>query len=276
MIQLANWSQRRQVATIIMVAGVLIAALWFFLLHPQIKERRALERQILEMRSELERTNYYSDEEALHGRKRAILKLHGRIEEEWENAITNIGLFVGGGDPLAESVGHIDFKMALIEMQTRLNQKALAAGISVPPELGMMPTVESDEDARTLMIQLRSLEKLVDMLIDIEVSMVRDVEPMAPIAHSIGDDDTKILFEEYPIHIEFLGDLENLYDLYHAILEPGHVFALRRIRVNAASPRNDDLLRVRAILSALVFLKNPSEFGAPLNVKKTWMAPRGF
>lgn len=271
---LDNISQRQQVVAIIVVAGIVIAGLWYFLLYPQHKSRRQLEKRIAEMREQLERSNALVGEAALRKRKNVILDKHAELTNEWAAIVESVGSFSDESEAIAEEVGSIDFKMALYEVQQRMNGKAVIAGISIPPELGMVETVESDEDARTLMMQLRALEKLVDALLDIDISMLRSVEPLRPIVHGFGAAGTPYL-EEYPVHVEFLGDLENLYDLYHAVLESGNVLTVRRIRIKAASPNNNDLLRVRAIMSALVFLKNPSKID--LNVKKSaaYVAPMG-
>jgi Tfp pilus assembly protein PilO len=273
-LSLDNISQRQQVVAIILVAGLVIAGLWYFLLYPQHKSRRALENRIAEMRDQLERSNALVGEAALRKRKNLILDKHKALTNEWANIMESIGSFSDASDAIADEVGHIDYKMALYEVQKRMNQKAAIAGISIPPELGMVETVESDEDARTLMMQLRALEKLVDVLLDIDISLLRSVEPLRPIVHGYGEAGQPYL-EEYPVHVEFLGDLKNLYDLYHTMLESGHVLTMRRIRIKAASPINNDLLRVRAILSALVFLEDPSKIELKIKKSMAFVAPTG-
>lgn len=273
-LSLDNISQRQQVVAIILVAGLLIAGLWYFLLYPQHKNRRALEKRIADMREQLERSNALVGEAELRRRKNLILDKHAELKDEWAEVIESIGSFSDESEEIAAQVDKIDFKMALYDVQQRLNKKAAIAGISIPPELGMVETVGTGDDARTLMMQLRSLEKLVDALLDIDISLLRSVEPLRPIVHGYGEKGQPYL-EEYPVHVEFLGDLKNLYDLYHALLNPGNVLTMRRIRIKAASPNNEDLLRVRAILSALVFLEDPSKIELKIKKSQAYVAPMG-
>ena len=81
--------------------------------------------------------------------------------------------------------------------------------------------------------------------------------------------------EEYPVHAEFYASLKNLYDLFHASLEPEHVFALRRILVGAATANNSDLLTVRVVMSAMVFLEDPAGLAVPVERPTTRSAPMG-
>jgi hypothetical protein len=146
--------------------------------------------------------------------------------------------------------------------------------ISLPHDLGMDDAVRSNEDARKLMFQLRTVEKLVDCFLDVKIDMLREIEPLPARPVSVSADTSPFL-EEYPVKVRFYGSLANLYELGRAVREPGRVFALRRFRVEPASPNKPDVLDVTAYLSAMLFLRMPDEL-APLEAARpTIRAPMG-
>ena len=51
LIRFQTWSERQQVLAIILMAGIIIGLLWFFILIPQTRQRRQLNNQIEAMRS---------------------------------------------------------------------------------------------------------------------------------------------------------------------------------------------------------------------------------
>ena len=53
------------------------------------------------------------------------------------------------------------------------------------PLLGMDEEVHSDEDARKLMLQLHTVEKLVDMTLDLKINTIRNIQPQPQILHRV-------------------------------------------------------------------------------------------
>jgi hypothetical protein len=66
-------------------------------------------------------------------------------------------------------------------------------------------------------------------------------------------------FQEFPLELELSGTIDNMYELLSVISESGHVFALKGLRIEPAGGKRANLLDIRAIMSALVFVKNPGE-----------------
>jgi len=146
--------------------------------------------------------------------------------------------------------------------------------IRLPYALGMNEAVNTSEDARKLMLQLRAVEKLVDLTLNLKITMLGRIEPLSPVTHNAPNGEGYL--EEYPVEIEFYGSLENAYDLFAAILEPRHVFFLKKLRIEAASLDRPDLLRINATLSTLLFYKEPEKL-KPVPRKRSWhTGPGGF
>jgi hypothetical protein len=159
------------------------------------------------------------------------------------------------------SVGHIDFKVALFEVRQRLLQRSRQLNISLPHDLGMDDAVTGSEDARKLMLQLRTVEKLVDLTLDLKIDKLREITPMDPVIRTIGASAAPF-FEEYPVRVHFYGSIENAFDLFQAILKPNRTFVLRRLRIESSARDKPNLLSINAVLSGLVFLKTPEELHA--------------
>lgn len=274
-IKLKSWSERQQVVAVILMAGLLIFLLWFFLLTPLNRRRRRLERDIENIRGELAQKNYLLGEPVLRDKKQAAREANIALGREWQDVVERVAAFAGPEDLPPSKVGHIDYKVALFDVRHRLLKKSRETRISLPHDLGMDDAVHSDADARKLMLQLRAVEKLVDLTLDAKISMLRHIVPLAPLRYAAGPKE-EVYLEEFPVRVEFFATHENVYDLLHAILVPGQVFALRNLRVETAAGGRQQLLSVTAEMSALVFLKKPEELDLAPSGKVMRMGPMGY
>lgn len=274
-LRVQNWSQRQQVVAVILMGSFVIFALWFFLLTPLNQRRKRLEEEIDGMRSQLARKNYLLGEAMLQKEKYAADQAHHRLHNEWAQVARRLAAFSNEDVVPADDVGHIDYKVALFNVRHRLLRKSREMNISLPHDLGMDDSVRSSEDARKLMFQLRTVEKLVDCFLDVKIDMLREIEPLPAVPLSTSKEEAPYM-EEYPVKVRFYGSLANLYALARAVREPGHVFALRRFRVEPASRSKPDLLDITAHLSALVFLKMPDELSPLEAAQPKIRAPMGY
>jgi len=274
-LNIVTWSERQQVLAVILMAGVLIFGLWFFALTPLMSRQRQQERDIENLRTQLAAKNYYLGEEVLADKKELARKANRALHDEWMAMAERLSAFSNYQAVAEAPVGRIDFKQALFAVRERLVRKARALNISVPRYLGMDEEVHSDEDARKLMLQLHAVEKLVDLTLDLKINQIRDIQPRPQILHRAGGTGEAYM-EEYPVEIEFSGTLANLYDLFGAALEPEHVFVLRQIKIEAASASKADVLNVKAVLSGLVFLKDPDEISLATKTAPVVIQPKGF
>jgi len=273
--KLENLSERQQVVAIILMAGVLISGLWFFLLLPQNRKRQRMEGEIRQMRAQLAQKNYLVGEEALVRRRSQESNNYLALMGDWKAMVERVGGFSNETDRASSGFGRIDFKVALFDVRQRLLSKSRSLRIALPHDLGMGETVDSDEDARRLMLQLRTVEKLVDLALDLKINQLRDVEPLEPVEYSGGRAEQPY-FEEYPVRVRFYGSLENVYALFQAVLEPAQVFSIRRLRLASAPREKAGLLEIEAVLSALLFTRNPEELKATEVVSDRGPRRRGY
>jgi hypothetical protein len=272
-LKLENISERQQVLAVILMAGMLIFALWFFLLLPLNRQRHRLQREIEEMASFLASRNFMLPEEVLGNTKQKAYDANRRIHDDWLRLMDRMATFPNQQALVESSVGHIDFKVALFQVRQRLLGKSRALNIELPRDLGMDDSVTGNEDARRLMLHLRAVEKLADLALDLKISRLRHLEPMEPIQHRAGQN--TVFMEEYPVRIDFEGTIENVYSLFNAVMEPGHVFVVKNLRVENPS-QDGERLQVSAVLSALLFTRDPDEVIPPPRKVTTWVPPKGI
>ncbi len=267
------WSERQQVVAIIAATIAIIAALWFLALLPQNVTRRNLERQIREKRAELERKRLLFSEDVLREMKRTEAETGRQLEEEWKRMTERLSVIEPPADEGDGRVGHIDFKVALYEARFRMNRKARNLGIELPRNLGMEETVPSGEDARKLLYQLRTLERLTDVALDLKVGGIRGLEPLPPIRHA--GPSGAVFLEEYPVRMRFEGDIGKVFEWFQATLQSNRTFAVRSFRVDGTPKGAPSVLNITAIMSALHFPRDVSEVIGPPVEKVVYTTPLG-
>jgi Tfp pilus assembly protein PilO len=256
-----KWSEREQVVAVLVIAGAVLGLLWFFLLLPMNRQRHRLERDIDAMSAELEQRNFLLGEDALQRKLNEAMAAQRSLNEEWQKAVQCFGSFAGKDESLTSSVAHIEFKVELFDVRRRLQQKSRQLDIRLPPNLGVPEAVESDDDAYQRTLQLRVVERLVDMALDLKIRTVKEIRSLPPIVHKV---DAEEFFREYPLELDLFGTQTNLYEFLNVVSEPGDVFVLRGLRVEPAGRSRVDLVNIKALMSGLVFVKAPSELpGAP-------------
>ncbi len=268
-------SERQQVTGIILATALLMGLLWFFALMPLQRKREALEGENRRMQEDLAKGNYLLGEMPLENRKIAVLAEGKRLADEWRESAELLSTFEKQSIQGTQDVSKIDFKVALFEVKQSLSKKATERGIRPSFDLAIDEMVLSNEDARKRMLQLRAVEKLMDAAIDLKVGRVETVEPLEPITHR--DETTgEVFLEEYPVRIQYVGTIENVYAFIHKVFEPGVVFAYRRMKIEKESLQTPDRVRADATLSALVFLRAVEEMKAPPPKASKATRPRGF
>jgi hypothetical protein len=251
-----NLSERHQVLIIILTGAVFIGLVSYFSLYFKTSEINDTESTIKGIQNQMAARGLLLDEETLQKKRDDESRYKQELQQEWLQTVSRLSAFPK--EYLSRMVPTVDYKQALIQVRDRLQRKSESLGIRLPYDLGIREGVRSDEDPRRLMLQLRTVEKLVDIALNLKINMLQQIEPLPPIQRKTGDtQDTYI--EEYPVAVDFLGSLENVYDLFGAVMEADQVFFLKNLRIEAASFDQPGLLKVSATLSGLVFLKDPSE-----------------
>lgn len=241
-------SERHQVVIIIVLSGVAIFGLWFFLLRPQAARRRQIGRQW--ERHQTSRYAHLSREDLIRERDAADANLR-QVEAQWDDIRKRLSTYTMAEALIGARVGRIDYKVELLNERRRLAQKSEQLGIElIPRDLGMPTAVTTQKDARILLLKLRAIEKLADLALDRRIARLIALEPLDPLHHRLPGRD-EVFLEEYPVQAEFDVSLEALYALMHAAFERHRFFVFRQVRVNAGLTP-DDPLRVNAVMSALI------------------------
>ena len=243
-------SERQQVLLIIPVAIVAIVAIWYFVLRPQYQRRSEID----SLRQQLAKSPYVSQpmnvllEIADHERR-----LGEETEAEWRRTKERLST-LSDQNVLRrdDKVGRIDYKKELFQVRMRLARRSEELHVQlIPQDLGLSDALGGKEsEVRVRMLQLRTIERLVDTILSLHAFKLHSIEPMAPIPHKGAD--KKLLYTEYPVQVDFEVAFDDLYLFFQSTLESERVFAIRNVRVSAGTAPSAPL-RVQAVMSALLF-----------------------
>ena len=242
-------SERNQILLFLVAIIGILAAVWQFSFRgiaAQKEENRAI-------RAKLEKSGFLKKtREELEATIEHETAVHAQLTREWSNTVDRLAASISGNALYSRSnVLFVDYRVHLLQTRVRLDRKAAQLGIRLSAgELGMSEEVFSNDDPRKLMVQLQTVEHLVDLALDRRIRTLVKVQPKEPIEHN--DPKGTLLFEEFPVDVEFDIDFDEFYDLFRVVFEEGHVFVFKNIRITSGASGKSPL-RVRAVMSALVF-----------------------
>jgi hypothetical protein len=219
-----------------------------FVVIPQ----RDMAEQNLTVREQLARSRYASlsttNMLAIAEHESACIKT---LSNEWARIAERLSAFPSQTAMPSAEVNRIDYKVQLYEIRQRLQVKSGELKIQLmPTELGLDESLASGDAIRVRMLQLKAVEKLADLTLDRQIQRLVEIYPLAPVLHK--DKKGNKIFEEYPVRIECDVDFEHLFTFFQSVFDENQVFAFRNIRIESG-PTFDSKLRVKAILSALLF-----------------------
>ncbi len=241
-------TERMQVALILLFVIVSAAFTIEFVLLPQ----REMAEQNRLIHGQLESSHYagfsLTNMQAIANNETANIQT---LSNEWARIAERLATFPNQTVMQKTEVNRIDYKVLLYEIRQRLQAKSDELGIQLmPTELGLDETVDSGDAVRVRMLQLKAVEKLADLTLDRQIQRLVEIYPLAPVQHR--DKKGRMIFEEYPVRIECDVDFEHLYTFFQSVFDENQVFAFRNIRIESG-PTFDSKLRVKAVLSALLF-----------------------
>lgn len=173
------------------------------------------------------------------------------LSNEWSRIAERLASFPNQKVMQNAEVNRIDYKVQLYEIRQRLQSKSDELKIQLmPTELGLDEALASGDAIRIRMLQLKAVEKLADLTLDRQIQRLVEIYPLPPVEHK--DKQGRRIFEEYPVRIECDVDFEHLYTFFQSVFEENQVFTFRNLRIESG-PTFDSKLRVKAILSALLF-----------------------
>jgi hypothetical protein len=235
--------------------SALILVLFFAVLRPRLQERAELREQVESKTRQLQTAGYLLGEGPLLQKKREVeVQVQQRLEE-WEMVTEHLSSFANQQAWQSQDVTSIDYKTYLYLTRNRLRGKARQQKIALPPELGLLDLIESNDVARERMLQLLAVEKLVDTAIEYGIADIRSIDPLNPIVHSLEGSEA-VYMEEYPLRVIFEGPMSGLFRLWEAMFQKDRAMLLRNIAMEKTSLRNADEVRMTATLSSFLFRKD--------------------
>lgn len=240
-------SERQQVLLVIPAVIALLSLIWFLVLSPRLEQRSIIE----ELRTKNAESEYAGlSKETLRKTLEHERKLGQMARDEWAATLTRLSTFEASP---GHNVARIDYKRELFNARLRLSRRSEELGVQlVPKDLGLKEALgANDADVRIRMLQLLTVEKLTDSILNRQVFKLHSIEPKKPIYHK---DHTrkKNLVTEYPVQVDFEVAFEDLYLLFQSVFEEHRLFAVRNIRISAGTLPGAPL-RVQAIMSSLLF-----------------------
>jgi len=241
-------TERMQVALILLFVIVSAVLTVEFVLLPQ----RDMAEQNRQLHEQLENSRYagfsYTNMLLIAENEASNLK---PLSNEWARIAERLATFPNQMVMQKTAVDRIDYKVQLYEIRQRLQAKSDELKIQLmPTELGLDETVDKGDAVRVRMLQLKAVEKLADLTLDRQIQRLVEIYPLDPVQHL--DKKGHVTFEEYPVRIECDVDFEHLYTFFQSVFDENQVFAFRNVRIESG-PTFDSKLRVKAVLSALLF-----------------------
>lgn len=242
-------TEGQQIAAFIVVLVMVLFGFWYFGIRDIHRRRIENER----FRKQLAGSGFANvSRQSLEAAVENERQSRDRLAEEWQQVVSRLGTFTERKDSGESPVLRIDYKVELHKVRERLDKKAAELGISLSArDLGMSEEVLTADDPRTLMLQLRAVEKLADLTLDKRIRTLCKVHPEAPVKH-FRKSDGRMMLEEFPVQVEVEIDFANFHDIFRAVFEQGTVFIFRNIRIVSGASK-DAPLKVTAVMSALLF-----------------------
>ena len=236
-------SERAQVVTILILAVVALALAWNFLLWPQFTQRAA-NRQL---RNDLANSPFANlTIETLNKIAAVEKEAAAALNADWARVSRRLTTIAN----IRPDHTHIDFVVEYAAIHKTLETRAKSRNITLPAGLGVPSGVTSSEVVRERLIQLKTVEKLVDLVMDQYIRGIANIKILPTVLHY--GTDQKLICEEFPVEVDFTTHFDALFDLFSGIFEEDCVFVFSKIRVTS-DPTNEDVLHIKANLSSLIF-----------------------
>lgn len=255
-INLDRISERQQVLIIILTGSITLFALCFLLLTQFRIWRAKLELNNRNIAANLAKRNLFLPEKILEQHCAAEINRNKLLFNQWTNILSIIDFTTQCPFLTTNSnVGNIDFKVALFETKSIIFKKANNLSARLPSSIGFADVVASSEDSKILMIQLKTVETIINKALDAEIREIREVVPLKPVIHSINADENIPFCQEFAVRIEFVSNFPSIFKFLKSTLSPPGVFALRKYKLEPQKTDTEFLLLVRMELSALITSK---------------------
>ncbi|MCL1887660.1 MAG: hypothetical protein FWF96_02160, partial [Kiritimatiellaeota bacterium] len=213
-------SERSQVVTILVVAVLALVLAWVFLLWPQFSKSR----ENRQTREQLANSPFAKlSIETLNDAAGIEKKSAAALDQDWDATAQRLATLSG-----FTPKDRIAFQVAYAFAQNSLQTKAKTLNIKLPATLAD-PNVTSTDSIRERFLQLKTVEKLVDLVITEYIIGITSIRTLPTIVHYGADQ--KLICEEYPVEVEFTTPFDSLFYLFSSIFEEERIFVFSKIRV---------------------------------------------
>ena len=235
-------SERAQVVSILVLAVIALVCAWQFLLWPQFRQREDNRK----IRDELEKRPIAKFTEGTLRRASEIAReASAALNTDWSATARRLSTILNVG-----GTSIIEYRVQYENIERNLRAKAKSLNIKLPATLGVDSSVKSTEVLRERLLQLKTVEKLVDLVFNQHIDSIASIKTLPTVLHY--DTEQKLICEEYPVEVEFATPFESLFYLFSGIFEKDSVFTFSKIRVTS-DPLDDEILHTKAVMSSLIF-----------------------
>ncbi|MCL1888194.1 MAG: hypothetical protein FWF96_04925 [Kiritimatiellaeota bacterium] len=236
-------SERAQVVLILGAAVLVLALAFWFLLWPQFEKRV----ENMRMRAANENNPFAKTSiEELKKTEEAAKRAAAALDNDWADSVRRLTAL----SSLRTEYSHIGFQVEYAAVRKQLGDKARTLKIALPPTFDIAPAVTSHEVVRERLNQLKTVEKLLDLVFNQHIRGITRFKNLPTVLHY--DTAQQLICEEYPVEVDFTTPFNSLFYLFSGIFEEERVFVFSKIRVTS-DPKVEDVLHIRAVMSSLIF-----------------------
>ena len=236
-------SERAQVVLILVATVAAIALAWFFYLGPMFATRAEIQRLQTEIANNPIAKFTIED---LRAAAEAAQRDASALDRDWVGTVRRLSTLPN----LHSSPSHIDFQVEYAAIRQRLGAKAGTLNITLPPTFDIPPALTSQEIVRERLNQLKTVEKLLDLVFNQHIRGIKGFKNRPTVLHY--DTEQKLICEEYPVEVDFTTPFDSLFYLFSGIFEEERIFVFSKIRVTS-DPKAEEILHIKAVMSSLVF-----------------------
>ena len=248
-------TQRRNLAWILAIAVALMLTFAAVLVVLN-REAKFAKKEIEVTLEEIEGSTLEFGSTALKSLIHYEATVQERLEEEWERMRVIADTFKGQSPRLAtltsDKKGRIDFKVALFEAQTRLQELADQQGIGMPDSIGVDETIGEDEEVDMRSLQLASVMLLVETPVAEGVTEIRDIAALEPQSFPLLADENAVVLE-FPVRMSFRASFDTMTTMLRRFGEGNPFMAIRSFSGKKIDLRTDEPLQFDVVMAAVHF-----------------------
>ena len=222
------------------IAVGVIAALYFFVLNPFLKEGSSILEEELERKTE-DIKKYITRTGSLPS-KEGFDKLE-KQNEAIDNELKELADFV---DPEKKRISEANTEASLYFIEKihasmkRFSNEAESSEIKIPENLGFGDGLPKDRMVDTLLRQLETVEFAVDVLLKSELIEFSAIKPLKSIDY-IEPLSKEVFYTEIPVQISIRTDTETLVDFLLELKNQSPVVSVKEVHIKSSGMETGDI-----------------------------------